>query len=248
MASETEPLRGSKLQLDILTTVERSQQENGLRHDDYLRYRQFCARRLLRVRRNKAVRLTQRSHRGKYEHVAVTAEACTHALFLLIPLFNAERAWAYAMQLKQDEPTAAQAGHMIRRLGKAWAWAKKLRELCRAVGDDMTVLQSEAYAAWMQGNYALEKDDLRAALPAFSQAKKIYEDLGEVATQEQQEIMRKRLDNIDLVILYCSRYLSMEGNDPEEIVAMNVKSAGASGGMIQVCVVEGRGERERVCG
>ena len=180
------------------------------------------------------MQLTQRSHRGKYEEVAVTKAHCTNALFLLIPLFNAERAWAYGMQIKQEEPTASQAGHMIRRLGKAWAWARALNDLCAAVGDDLTVLQSEAYAAWMEGNYALEKDDLHAALPAFSKAKQIYEELAEVSTQEQKEILAKKLENIDLVILYCSRYLSMEGTDPQQLIAMNVKSAGASGGMLQV--------------
>jgi len=38
--------------LPILKEVSESQQQNGLRHDDYHRYRQYCSRRLRRVRKS----------------------------------------------------------------------------------------------------------------------------------------------------------------------------------------------------
>ena len=41
-----------KLTLNVLEMVKTAQQQNGLRHDDYHRYRQYCSRRLRRVRKS----------------------------------------------------------------------------------------------------------------------------------------------------------------------------------------------------
>ena len=44
------------LSLDILHLAKTSQMKNGLRHQDYRRYRQYCTRRLRRIRKNNQVR------------------------------------------------------------------------------------------------------------------------------------------------------------------------------------------------
>ena len=50
---------------------------------------------------------------------------------LCIPLVNAERAWAYEMQLKGDitEETSRTRHHMIKRLRRAAKYATELEEL-----------------------------------------------------------------------------------------------------------------------
>lgn len=84
--------------LPVLETVKAAQLQNGLRHRDFQRYRQYCSRRLQRVR--KSVKFTH--GKGKtYIGKKVDAETATEARFLYIPLYNAERAWSYAMQLKE---------------------------------------------------------------------------------------------------------------------------------------------------
>ena len=45
-----------ELSLDILAQVKAAQSTNGLRHSDYRRYRQYCARRLRRIRCNKSIK------------------------------------------------------------------------------------------------------------------------------------------------------------------------------------------------
>ena len=63
---------------------------------------------------------------------------------LQILLFNAERAWAYAMQLKQDatdhSDEARKINHALRRLTKAAQWANVLKKLSQEVADDVTQL------------------------------------------------------------------------------------------------------------
>ena len=58
MADSEEVVEAPRFSLDILATVKLSRSMNGLRHGDYQRYRQYCARRLRRVRTNKDVRFT----------------------------------------------------------------------------------------------------------------------------------------------------------------------------------------------
>ena len=55
--------------------------------------------------------------------------------FLLLPLIDAERAWAYAMQLKSEANTEPRKRfHMISRLRKAVQHADALDRLCNESG------------------------------------------------------------------------------------------------------------------
>lgn len=60
--------------------------------------RLYCARRLRRIR--KALHFTQ-GHRNRYHKKPLTASTVKDVRYLHIPLINAERAWALAMELKQ---------------------------------------------------------------------------------------------------------------------------------------------------
>ena len=107
-------------------------------------------------------------------------------LHLEIPLLQAERAWSYAMQLKQDyEHDQVENGrrnrHMIQRLSKAVKWSEQLNKLCDKVGDSRTALQAQTYGLLMQGNYHLERDDLEKAVVVLSKAKNLLEQLISVA-------------------------------------------------------------------
>ena len=87
----------------VLETVKAAQLQNGLRHRDFQRYRQYCARRLRRIR--KSVKFMH--GKGKqFINKKVNAETATENRLLYLPLYNAERAWGYAMQLKEDDNLA----------------------------------------------------------------------------------------------------------------------------------------------
>lgn len=65
--------------------------------------------------------------------------------WLHIPLYDAERAWAYAMELKHatDGPTTRMRFHLLKRLQKAAKLADKFAVLCTQRADDQTSLEAE---------------------------------------------------------------------------------------------------------
>jgi len=72
-----------------------------------------------------------------------------HCRFLMLPLIDAERAWAYAMQLKSEANTEPRKKfHMISRLRKAVKHANMLNRLCNESGlfDARTNLEVEVAA------------------------------------------------------------------------------------------------------
>lgn len=61
----------------------------------------------------------------------MVAENVTNIRFLYIPLVMAERAWSYAMQLKQEANTEPRKKfHLMSRLKKAARVAVELERLC----------------------------------------------------------------------------------------------------------------------
>ena len=119
---------GTTLTLKLLPLTKLLQSKHGLRHGDYQRYRGYCSRRLARLR--KVLKIVQ-GERKKFtkkdvtielleQAAAVSNEISNEAKHLQVPLMNAERAWAYAMQLKFEMNTDPRKKyHMVNRLRKA---------------------------------------------------------------------------------------------------------------------------------
>lgn len=113
--------------------IKDAQQQHGLRHGDFQRYRGYCTRRIGRLR--KVLRLPQGEKRHfKKRDVQVAHVEGVHAdvRFLHIPLIMAERAWAYAMQLRQESNTEPRKRfHLVGKMRKACSYALQLQELCK---------------------------------------------------------------------------------------------------------------------
>jgi hypothetical protein len=98
---------------------------------------------------------------------------------LHILLVAAERAWAQANALKQEAeaegdgaPQPAKRRRGLRRLRKAASWAGQLARVAGVVCDARGALESEAYAAWMQGNALMEGEtQWEGAAAQFSRAR-----------------------------------------------------------------------------
>lgn len=192
----------------ILKDLRKSQGENGLKYNDYQRYRQYCARRLRRVRKTLKVSNARHFKRVKYE--------ITEAKSLTLFLINAERAWSYAMQLKNDitnnpDDSSRKTFHMLRRLRKAAVHAKKLKELCAQHGDARTQLEAEAYSSYMSGVYALEKNNIPDAAQSFSCAKAVYEELSKVGGEDNKEMCVARIADIEPSLRYCKYAIKRSG-------------------------------------
>lgn len=107
--------------------IKDAQQQHGLRHGDYQRYRGYCSRRLRRLRKVLKVPQGDRRH---FKRKDVTAAIVTDDKFLQVPLTMAERAWSYALQLRIESNTEPRKKfHLISRLRKAATYALQLQEL-----------------------------------------------------------------------------------------------------------------------
>lgn len=79
--------------------IKELQQQHGLRHGDYQRYRGYCTRRIKRLR--KTLNLPQGGKHFKKREVSIQHLEGKNAneKFIHIPLMMAERSWAYGMQV-----------------------------------------------------------------------------------------------------------------------------------------------------
>ncbi|XP_003366317.1 signal recognition particle protein, partial [Trichinella spiralis] len=119
---------------------------------------QYCSRKLQRVRKSMNV-------------------TCIHkTTYITIPLFEAERCWAYGMQLKQEATTDNRKRFQMLRKLRRVVWEKAvyhgvlLETLSKnaSVVDAATKLEAQAYKAWLQGCYEFEQKNWTKANEFFT--------------------------------------------------------------------------------
>eukprot|EP00300_Choanocystis_sp_HF-7_P031091 c40187_g1_i1.p1 GENE.c40187_g1_i1~~c40187_g1_i1.p1 ORF type:complete len:572 (-),score=132.17 c40187_g1_i1:166-1881(-) len=194
----------------VLATIKQAQMQNGLRNNDYLRYSQYCSRRLTRLRRSLGLNHGKRA----FQKVELSAEKITDPRALLIPLISAERCWAYSMFLKEDQAQAPGRVrfHVRRRLTKAVTHTQRFLELCQTLADDRTKIEAEAHHNWMSANVAFESSLWDKALKHYRHAKAVFEKLALVGSEEESALYRQRVDeDIEPVIRFCLYNLRQEG-------------------------------------
>ncbi|CAG9538459.1 unnamed protein product [Cercopithifilaria johnstoni] len=198
--------------LSIIQLIKDAQQKHGLRHGDYQRYRGYCARRVRRIR--KSLGFTH-IHKGVLKHAAkfiprkLALDIVTEERFLQIAVFDAERNWSYAIQLKQEageDTHSRKRFHMIGKLRRAVKHASNLESIiksCERV-DGVTRLESQAYNSWMHGCLRFELKEWKGALECFRTAKKIYEKLAAVVKlPDLVELYKVRCREIQPQMRYC---------------------------------------------
>ncbi|XP_039518194.1 signal recognition particle subunit SRP68-like [Pimephales promelas] len=160
------------LGLEILQIIKDSQQQHGLRHGDYQRYRGYCSRRLRRLRKTLGFKM---GNRHKFTGKKVTVEMLSDNRHLLLVLMEAERAWSYAMQLKQEANTEPRKRfHLLARLRKAAKHGEKLEKLCESPRvDAKTKLEAQAYTAYLTGMVQFELQEWKSAMEAFNKCKSV---------------------------------------------------------------------------
>jgi len=213
--------------LEVLQVIKEQHAQHGLRHGDYQRYRGYCSRRLRRLR--KTLNFTQFS-KHRFQKKKVTKEIITDAKFLQIPLMSAERAWAMAMQLKQEANSEPRKRfHLMERLRKAVKHAAELAAFGDALGDARTKLETQAYHAWMNGTLCFELEHWENALQSFNRAKTIYKRLAEAFSEEIKAVYVQKVDEIEPSIRYCA-YNIGEETSIEDLLTMRMAAGGGMGG------------------
>ncbi|XP_061472241.1 signal recognition particle subunit SRP68 isoform X2 [Rhineura floridana] len=218
---------GDSLGLEILQIVKESQQQHGLRHGDFQRYRGYCSRRLRRLRKTLNFKM---GNRHKFTGKKVTEELLSDNRYLLLILMDAERAWSYAMQLKQEANTEPRKRfHLLSRLRKAVKHAEELERLCESNRvDAKTKLEAQAYTAYLTGMLRFEYQEWKAAMEAFNKCKTIYEKLASAFTDEQAILYNQRVEEISPNIRYCA-YNIGDQSAISELMQMRLRSGGTEG-------------------
>ncbi|KAL7673584.1 hypothetical protein ACOME3_008438 [Neoechinorhynchus agilis] len=142
--------------LNVSMSVIEARQAHGLRHDDFQRYRKYCSRRLRNLRQN--LKMTNIHTNKKFSKPELEAErpSTSSIKVLLIFLMEAERAWSFAMQLKQElqSPNASSRlkHRSNRRLKKAVENAENLEKISNSLKCTVkTKLECQAYHSWIHG-------------------------------------------------------------------------------------------------
>ncbi|XP_067860481.1 signal recognition particle subunit SRP68 [Heptranchias perlo] len=231
---------GATLNLEILQIIKDSQQQHGLRHEDYQRYRGYCSRRLRRLRKALGFKM---GNRHKFTGKKVTAEILSDNRYLLLVLMDAERAWSYAMQLKQEANTEPRKRfHLFSRLRKAVKHAEELERLCESNRvDAKTKLEAQAYTAYLTGMLSFELQEWKGAMKALHKCKTIYEKLASAFTDEQAVLYHQRVEEISPNIRYCD-YNIGDQSAMKELMQMRLRS-GESGGLLDTLITQTRAKQ-----
>ena len=203
--------------LEIFNTIKSSHALHGLRHGDHQRYRQYCSRRLHRVRKS----LGFLHGKGRYQKRALEPRAVREDRHLLLPLYCAERSWAYAMALKRDvsDDTPRPRFHMLNRLSKAAQWSSALSYLCASRADKRTALEADAYMGYMHGNFELEREEWEAAAAHLRKTRTILRELCRVSMADQSRLYKQVIAEVEPSIRFCAynvqRFGLLAGNASE---------------------------------
>eukprot|EP00475_Leptophrys_vorax_P035824 TRINITY_DN5955_c0_g1_i5.p1 TRINITY_DN5955_c0_g1~~TRINITY_DN5955_c0_g1_i5.p1 ORF type:complete len:563 (-),score=190.24 TRINITY_DN5955_c0_g1_i5:140-1828(-) len=193
-------------------------------HPNIYYFSQYCARRIGRTRH--ALQFTQSgSGKGasanKFTAKIVSPDDCRRdARFLTIPLFNAERAWGYAMAIKQDanvNGATHRLVHLRRKLAKAAKWASMLKDLCGVVADTKTALEAEAYATLMNATWHLEANHLSDALKFLNMSNSLFNSLLMIGASEHRALYNARLEQIRTSISVCEYIGSNSSKDAKNL-------------------------------
>ncbi|KAM7289798.1 signal recognition particle subunit SRP68 [Ixodes scapularis] len=194
------------LRPDLLRKAADAQQKHGLRHGDYQRYRGYCSRRLRRLR--KSLHFAQGS-KHRYQGKEVTDEQLSggESRFLLLLVVQCERAWAHAMQLRQEANTEPRKRfHLFARLKKAVKHAQGLAALCTASPrcDARCKLEAQAYSAHLCGTLYTEQQQWKEAMECLHQAQTIYEKLSQALGESQRLLYQQRVEELAPSLRYCA--------------------------------------------
>ena len=203
-STASEPRLVQNARVEVLEIITRAQREHGLRHRDYARYRGYCARRLARLYKT----CDLKHGKGRYQKKPLTADAIASERALLIPLAQSERAWAYAMEIKDagsvKKKKSDVRSHMVGRFRKAMKHANELAAFCTALGDEQTALEGDAYANYIAGVCGVEQGkDYVGAMSKLLRSKRAYAKLGLLGDQKRLELYRERVEEIEDLVRYA---------------------------------------------
>lgn len=162
--------------------------------------------------------------------------------FLHIPLMLAERAWSYAMQLRQESNTEQRKKfHLVNKLRRACTYALQLQELSVASQrlDGKTKLEVEAYVACMHGYLHFELGLWQSAAENFKKSQIIYENLTKVvqatsADEELCELYKSKIDELTPSLRYCAYNMGSKSDAATIDEVLELRRAQGAGAFVDL--------------
>lgn len=166
--------------------------------------RQYCARRITRIRARKSVKLIQRSGK-KYNPRPVNEDNVSEET-LLLQLVDCERAWAYSQQLLEEvsDSNLRRAGHALRRIRKAVHSAATLQALCEQSGSQRTQVEASAYYHMLNASLQMQLQMWEDALRSLVSAMSLLEQVASIGSTLHQRAVAVRLEEMTANIRLCS--------------------------------------------
>jgi len=194
----------------ILPLISTAQSQNGLRHHDHHRYRKYCYRRLQRVRKG----LKFHHGRGRFKAAALP-DFFSQPKYLELPLVAADRAWAYGMQIKEDnasaaKPSSSMQAHAVRRFAKAVKLAEELVAQVEKHCDARSQKEAAAYLAFLRGTLQVERSNWTEAHAALQECQAAYEHLALMCDAEAAPVYRTKVKDLAPLIRQCTYHLGVD--------------------------------------
>ncbi|CAH8875215.1 unnamed protein product [Trichobilharzia szidati] len=155
----------------------------------------------------------QQGNRSKVTPKKLTPDIVTDPRFIILAVFEIERSWAYAMQLKAESATEIRKRfQMCSRLRKAVARA----ELLCSMEDDLSLLDAQtklelrAYRQWIRGILFFELQNWATAKEHLESAQAIYDVLLQMVDEDSRSVYKSRIDDLLPQIRYCAHSIGDE--------------------------------------
>jgi hypothetical protein len=211
----------------VLQAIKNAQQKHGLRHQNYQRYRTYCSAKIRRVRTvlkfTHHHKCTPKYKNPKFQLRPITDDMIDNVRYFEILIFEVERAWAYAMQLKYEENEDEQEKsrkkfHKMNKLRRALEHALHLEQIAKSHPrvDSTTKLEVQAYCAYIGATLGVEAKHWKTAEELYKKVITIYQKLLQVVDSEEMgALYEARCKEVQPVLTLCTRFVNENVDESE---------------------------------
>lgn len=208
------------MDFQLFSYINRIRTQHNASSEDYKDYRKYCSKRLRRIRKSNNgffLQLNEGNVYSKRDSLDTAQSlrennANDNLILLLIEylIVQAERAWAYSFEIKQELDTSNETNgvknrHMRNRMKKAICWSDQLCNFCNEFMNKITQTKAKAYNIYFKAKVAFDKEDLESAAENFEELNKVYEQLQSIVTAN---ILQPLMEESTYYLKYCGRYLN----------------------------------------
>jgi signal recognition particle subunit SRP68 len=142
--------------------VSGAQKNNGLKRGDFQRYRNYCTGKVKKIRKSMGFKYS--GPKVKFSSKRIEVERAKDPRVLHALLFNAEKNWAHANEIKSLDNAKLKKTKgsrvkytIINKLKRSVLWARRLEKLCHEVSEKKSALEAEAYREYLEGMCLFEQ-------------------------------------------------------------------------------------------